>query len=180
MQGPERYKALVVSHSSIGFDQTDRFNNKSKTACWKTFLSSSNITLEAFSRLGEKWNLPSLESLEVLIYLFACLLYKENLNEINTLAMIHWFMFSKYQYNSENLPPTSGALKYKAFYCHYVTINWKRAIVTKQNLPSLLVYGWEIVENNIMSILTDNITRPVTLIELSAYFCKTVCKTNRF
>ena len=94
--------------------------------------------------------------------------------------MIHWFMFSKYQYNSENLPPTSGALKYKAFYCHYVTINWKRAIVPKQNLPSLLVYGWEIVENNIMSILTDNITRPVTLIKLSAYFCKTVCKTNRF
>ena len=54
MQGPERYKALVVSQSFIGFDQTDRFNNKSKTACWKIFPSSSNITLEAFSRLGEK------------------------------------------------------------------------------------------------------------------------------
>ena len=40
--------------------------------CWKQFLSSSNIILQEFSRLGEKENLPSLEILEV-VEIFACL-----------------------------------------------------------------------------------------------------------
>ena len=56
-----------------------RFNNKSNTACRKAFLGSSNIILQAFSRLGEKENLPSLETLEDL-ETFVCLLYKGNLN----------------------------------------------------------------------------------------------------
>ena len=56
-----------------------RFNNKSNMACRKAFLGSSNIILQAFSRLGEKENLPSLETLEDL-ETFVCLLYKGNLN----------------------------------------------------------------------------------------------------
>ena len=94
-------------HVFTGCDQAGRFNNKSKTDCWKAFLGSSNIILQAFLRLGEKENLSSLETLEVLETL-VCLLHKGNLNEINTLAKLCWFMFSKYQYSSENLPPTSG------------------------------------------------------------------------
>ena len=156
-----------------------RFNNKSKAACWKAFLASSNIILQAFSRLGEKENLPSLETLEDL-ETFACLLYKGNLNEINTLAQLRWFMFSKYQYNSENLPPTFSALKYKIFCSHYITLTLKRAVVSKQNLLSFLNYGWEIVENNITPILTDKLPAPLVLIELSACCCKTGCKTNRY
>ena len=103
--------------------------------------------LQAFSRLGEEENLPNLETLEV-IETF-CLLYKGNLNEINTLAKLHWFMFSKYQYNSENLPPICGALKYKTFCSHHVTLTLKCAVLSKQDLPSFLNYCWEILENNI-------------------------------
>ena len=89
------------------------------------------IILQAFSRLGEKENLPSLETLEVL-GTFVYLLYEGNLNEINILAKLRWFMFSKYQYNSENLPSTFGALKYKIFrLSHYVTLTLKRAVVSK-------------------------------------------------
>ena len=146
-----------------------------KTACWKAFLGSSNIVLQAFSRLAEKENLPSLETLEV-VKTFVCLLYKGNLNEINTLAKLRWFMFSKYQCNSENLPPTFGALKYKIFHSHYVTLTLKRAVVSKQNLPSFLNYGWEIVENNITPILTNNLPAHLAIIELSACSCKTGCK----
>ena len=89
---------MVAFHVFTGCDRTGRFNNKSKTACWKAFLGSSNIILQAFSRLGEKENLPSLEKLEVL-ETFVCLLYIGNLNEINTSAKLRWFMFSKYHYN---------------------------------------------------------------------------------
>ena len=54
----------------------------------------------------------------------------------------------------------------------------KRAVVSKQNLLSFLNYSWEIVENNITPILTDNLLAPLVLIELSACGCKTGCKTN--
>ena len=46
----------------------------------------------------------------------------------------------------------------------------KRAVVSKQNLPLFLNYGWETVENNI--------TPTLALIELSVCGCKTGCKTN--
>ena len=87
------------------------------------------------SHIGEEEYLPSLETLGV-FETFVCLLYKGNLSEINTLTKLRWFMFSKYQYNSENRPPTFGALKYKIFCSHYVTFTLKRTVVSKQNLPS--------------------------------------------
>ena len=133
--------------------------------------------MQAFSRLGEKENLPSLETLEVL-ETFVCLLHIESLNEINTLAKLRSFMFSKYQYNSENLPPTFGSLKYKIFRSNYVSLTLKRADVSKQNLPSFLNYGREMVDNNITPILTDNLPAPLALIELRACGCKTGCKAN--
>ena len=43
--GPERCKALVAFYAFTVCDQTGRFNNNSKTACWKAFLGSSNIIL---------------------------------------------------------------------------------------------------------------------------------------
>ena len=52
--GPERCKALIAFHSITGCNETDGFNNKSKTACWKAFLGSSNVILQACSRLSEK------------------------------------------------------------------------------------------------------------------------------
>ena len=54
----------------------------------------------------------------------------------------------------------------------------KRAVVSKQNLPSFLNCGREIVENNITPIVTDNSPTPLALIELSACGCKAGCKTH--
>ena len=54
----------------------------------------------------------------------------------------------------------------------------KRAVVSKQNLPSFLNYGREIVENNITLIVTDNSPTPLALTELSTCGCKTECKTH--
>ena len=52
--GPERCKALVVFHVFTDCDQTGRFNNKSKTACWKAFLGSSDTILQTFGALKQK------------------------------------------------------------------------------------------------------------------------------
>ena len=54
----------------------------------------------------------------------------------------------------------------------------KRAVVSKQNLPSILSYGWEIVANNIAPILTENLPVPLALIELIVCGYKTGCRTN--
>ena len=71
------------------------------------------------------------------------------------------------------------ALNNKTFCSHYVTLTLKRTVASKQNLPSILNYGREIVENNITRILTDNLPTLLALIDLSACGCKTGCKTNR-
>ena len=148
------------------------FNNKSKTACWKEFLGSIIIILQAFFKVRWKRNFTEFRNTWSLLNI-CCLLYKRNLlNEIITLAKLCWFKFSKYQYNSENLPSKFGTLKYKIFCSHYVSFTLKRAVVSKQNLPSFLNYGWETVENDITPISTENLPAQLALIELSGCGCK--------
>ena len=94
------------------------------------------------------------------------------------MAKLCWFTFSKYQYNSETLFSTFGALKYKIFHSHYVTLTLECAVVSKQKLPSFLNYGWEIVKNNITPVMTDNLPALLALLELSVCSYKTGTKTN--
>ena len=72
-----------------------------------------------------------------------------------------------------------GALKYKIFSSHYVTVTLKRVVASKQNLPSFLNYGLKFVENNITPILTDNLPALLVLVEVCTCGCKTGCKTDR-
>ena len=50
--------------------------------------------------------------------------------------------------------------------------------MSKQKLSSFLNYGWEIVENNITPIMTDNLPALLAVVELSACGYKTGSKTN--
>ena len=88
-------------------------------------------------------------------------------------------MFSKFQCEISNLPPTNTALKYNIFRCHYVTLVLRRSLSTLQNLPSPLNYGWESSGEAYLPILTDKLPAPFALIELSGCSCITRCATNR-
>ena len=54
---------------------------------------------------------------------------------------LRWYLFSKYQREAENLPPTFASLNYKFFRAHYVTTVLRRANVQMQMLPPASNYG---------------------------------------
>jgi len=98
---------------------------------------------------------------------------------VKTISELRWYLFSKFQSDISDLPPTTAALKYKIFRCHYVALVLRKSLVNIQNLPSPLSFGWEICNDTYKSIMTDELPAPSALIELSVCSCKTKCINNR-
>ena len=178
--GPRRSSALLGFHTFTGCDQTGKFSGKSKSSCWKTFINCNDHVLDAFSSLGSSESLPSLDVLNSLEY-FVVQLYGGNTRptSIQTLPQLRWYMFSKYQTDATRLPPTMSALKYKIFRCHYVTKVLKSSHKPLQNLPDPCSFGWEMINESLKPIMTDNLPAPLAMIELSVCGCKSNCISNR-
>ena len=62
---------------------------------------------------------------------------------IQTIPQLRWYMFLKFQCEISNLPPTTAALKYDIFRCHYMTLAPCQSLCSLQNLTSLMNYHWE-------------------------------------
>ena len=99
------------------------------------------------------------------------------LNSIQRIPQRRWYIFSKLQCESSNLPPTTAALKYNIYRYHYVTLVLRRPLSTIQNLPSPWNYGCH--GEAYLPILTDELLASISLTEMSMYSCKTKCGTNR-
>ena len=124
--------------------------------------------------------MPTLDTLEELErWLVSSYGGKKLPADIKFIAQLRWYLFSKYQYDAEKLPPTLSAFKYKVFRSHFVTLVLRRSINPLQNLPSPLNYGWEIIEDSLVPTMTDELPAPLALIELSVCGCKTMCNSNR-
>ena len=102
------------------------------------------------------------------------------LNSIQIIPQLRWYMFYKFQCEISNLSPTTAALKYNIFHCHYVILVLRCSLSTLQNIRPMLSYGWESSGEAYWPILTDEVLAHLALIELSVYFCKTKSATNRF
>ena len=93
---------------------------------------------------------------------------------ISSMSQVRWW-----RYDAKRLPPTSGALKYRVFCCHYVTMVLRCANQPMQNLPPAVDYRWELNDSSYIPILTENLPAPLELIELSVCSCKSDCSTKR-
>jgi hypothetical protein len=175
--GPENAKALLGFHTFTGCDQTGRFNGKSKSTWWKAFMKADRSIICALSNLGENEHLPSLDTLD-LLEKFVVNLYSGN-SFTGDLPGLRWYLFSKFQNDTEKLPPTMSALKYKIFRRHFVTLVLRRAHLSMQTLPSPTGYGWQTEADSLAAIMTDNLPAPLALIELSVCGCKSSCSSNR-
>lgn len=178
--GPLRASAVLGFHTFTGCDQTGKFCGKSKSSCWKVFTKCDDTQLEALAALGSSEPLPSLQTLEAL-EAFVVQLYSGNNcpEHIATLPQLRWYMYSKFQTQTEKLPPTMSALKYKIFRCHFITMVLKRSHVAFQHLPLPESFGWERTDDALTPIMTDSLPAPIALIELSTCSCKSSCKTKR-
>ena len=178
--GARRSTAILGFHVLTGCDQIGRFSGKSKTTWWKSFMKADGEILQALSCLGDSETIPDLLTLEN-IERFVVNTYgnKKMPKELSTLARLRWFLFSKYQHDATQLPPTMSALKYKIFRSHFICLVLKRSHMAIQNLPPPQNYGWELNGESLDPILTDNLPAPLGLIELSVCGCNGDCSTKR-
>ena len=86
--------------------------------------------------------------------------------------------FSKYQLESEKLPPTSSALKFKIHRSHYVSLIWRSSDISRPCLPNPEIYGWEATDCGLSAVMTDALPAP-KVIEMTICRCKSNCQTKR-
>ena len=163
-----------------GCNQIGRFSGKSKSSWWREFLKCNEDALIALAKLGDEEVLPSLSTLDN-IERFVVAVYgqKKKSENIETLAQLSWYFFSKFQSDAEQLPPTMIALKYKIFRSYFVCTVLKCAHLPIQNLPSPEGYGWELNGNSLDPIMADNVPAQIGLIELSVCNCESGCESKR-
>ena len=100
---------------------------------------------------------------------------------ISNIGELRWYMFSKFQYESEKLPPTKSTLREKILRSHYTSLVWKSAHLPSPVLPDPKEFGWtwNSSEKSYESIMTKKLAAPASVIELCMCKCKTSCTSLR-
>ena len=177
--GKERSDALLGFHCFTGCDQTAKFYGKSKLTCWKTFMNCSPSVLSAFNSLGDFTNGVS-PSTRAGLHMFLLDLYcKSRPQHVSDVSKLRWYLYSKKQVESEQLPPTAAALEFKIKRSHYMTFVWKNACEPAPQLPNPEDFGWKLKNDQFDAIMTNAPPVPNAIVELSFCKCKTACNTNR-
>jgi hypothetical protein len=143
--GPKKTSALLGLHALSGSDTTGTLSKKAKSSFWKVFNKADDDILEAVSKLGSLENF--LETDRLLIEKFICQVYYPGTN-ISNIGDLRWWMFTKKDYQGENLPPTRASLTPYVDRVRYQTIEWCCADQPFPNLPSPLHFGWELKEDS--------------------------------
>ena len=178
MLGEEKYKALLGFHCFTGCDQTAKFYGKSKLSCWKTFLNSPSQVITAFNELGDGAIVSTSVRNGLTLYLLD-LYNKSRPRHISDISKLRWYLYSKNQVESEQLPPTSAALEFKIKRSHYLTKVWKAANLASPILPEPGDFGWRLEDDAYHATMTDQPSAPDAIIELSFCRCKTNCTSMR-
>ena len=152
--GPLRASSIIDFHTFTGCDQTGKFREESKSTWCKSDMESSSKTLNALSLLGSCESLPILESLEELeSFVVQTYIGDKYPKHINTIPELRWYQFSKFQTETDKLPTTVSALKYKIFCSHYMTLVLKRPHLSLQILPPPEDFGWEKIDGELVLIM---------------------------
>ena len=130
---------MLSFHSFSGCVQTSKFNGYSKFSCWRLFRSSNESILEGFRALGENLSPSTYDGFEKFVMDLYC--PKRPLT-ISNIGELRWYMFSKFQYESEKLPPTKSTLREKILRSHYTSLIWKSAHLPSPVLPDPKEFGW--------------------------------------
>ena len=100
---------------------------------------------------------------------------------ITTLADLRWQMFLKKQADSDRLPPTLAALKEKVSRAHYITLQWKSALINSPSLPDPNDYGWLFNKKDQVfePVMTSLAPAQESIINLTVCNCKINYSANR-
>ena len=179
--GNEKSMALLGFHAFTGCDSTGRFSGFSKTACFDTFLKSNSFVYKAFASLGNNDDGLKEEIIDGLTQLVLDLYQPKRPSNINTLGQLRWYLFSKFQYDSEKLPPTSSALCFTIYRSHLVCNTWKKSLFPAPSYLNPEEYDWEYNPNNnsYEAVMIEQLAAPKHIVKLCICKCKTGCESLR-
>ena len=140
---------LMSAFVYTGCDHVGKFNSITKCRVFNVFLEYPDDVINELQRLGESFTDISDTAMNALVQ-YTMLLYAKNKAEANYVAEctdtgdLRSLMFSKDQKESENLPPTPGALKYHIKRANFVCGLWKQLILSFNVItPDISDHGWE-------------------------------------
>ena len=179
--GNEKIMALLGFHAFTGCDSTRRFSGFLKITCFDTILKSNSFVCKAFDSLGNNDSGLKEEIIDGLTQLVLDLYQPKRPSNINTLGQLRWYLFSKFQYDSEKLPPTSSALRFAIYRSHLVCNTWRKSLFPAPSYLNPEEYDWEYDTNNNFyeAVMTDQLATPKHILELCIYKCKTGCESLR-
>ena len=173
--------ALLGLHVSTGCDLTERFSGFSKTTYFDTFFKSNSFVYKAFGSLGNNDNGLKEEIINGLTQFLLDLYLLKRPSNINALRQLRWYLFSKFQYDSEKLSPTSSALRFAIYRSHLVCNTWKKSLFRAPSYLNPEEYGWEYDtnSNSYEAVMTNQLAAPKHIVELCISKCKTGCESLR-
>ena len=175
--GAKRTAALPAFHALTGADITGCFSGKGKWKCWQAFMEASDTELEALANLGVSQALST--EVQSTVEWFVCRIYAPKAHE-TSVKDLRWKFFKKNQKESEKLPPTQAALHQAILHAQYQMMIWNNDIVPNPSLPSPEGYGWTLIEQHWVPIMTKELPAPESVIHLVKCKCaKMRCTSNR-
>ena len=104
---------------------------------------------------------------------------KQRPNSVENLSSLRWYLFSKHQFNSDKLPPTSSALNTKILRSHFVSTLWSQSHCSQIQLLDPTTHGWKrLIDESLQPITTDLPPAPEAIVEMSLCKCKRSCDTK--
>ena len=148
-------------------------------SCWSVFNEAHDDVIQALSQLGTS-DLPSNETLEE-VEKIVCQLFLSK-TDICSHRALRWWLFTKKQARSQQLPPTQAALHQAVLRAHYQLLVWNNNIVPNPVSPSPEGFGWkwERDEKAWIPVMTTLPPAPEAIIHLVKCKCmKERCANNR-
>lgn len=163
---------VLAYHFLTGSNFTSHLHGIGKASGWKVYEKHS----ELLSSLGESTLASeSMDSIEE----FLVKLYKVD-DDIKTADSARYFLFGKLK-SFPDLPPTTDALRFHIYRCHYQAKVFKNCYLTDQLLEDPTHSGWRLIENNQFEpILSSLDAMPPSYENMKTCGCpKDHCSNNR-
>ena len=165
-------KSLVALHAFSGCDTVSAFSGKGKVKPLKLLMKNNNY-IDTFAQIG---TVPTLSDVHLKeLEKFVCDLYGRKDGDTNT---VRYKIYSSRQgkLEAKSIPPCHDSLKFHAYRATYQAFIWRNCLVAKPDVPSPVGFGWELDEEQNLSIKWNSLKpAPDEILELMYCSCSRRC-----
>ena len=171
--GSQLCNSLLPVHALTGCDSNSALCGVGKKKAFKT-LCTSDAYQKSLCALGSSSDMDQgvISGCEA----FVCSLYTVNKKAGSRADSVRYWMFCQKGHKNEGLPPTSDSLYQHLARANFQSLVWRRALDSKQDLPSPEGHGWTLSDDGrLQPLLMKKEPAPKGLVEVTACHCQTSC-----